>query len=125
MLANTLRFSARSIVMVAASAVLATVSASLIACPTANADNGSYLGAMKNLGLSSKGGDEGLLQVGKAACGMLAPSPGLMFGRHPNWVGQTVWERNPMLERNEAALLVNAAIDNLCPGVNPFGYAAV
>lgn len=111
--------------MVAASATLTAISASLVTSPPSTADNGSYLGAMKSLGLSSKGGDEGLLQVGKAACGMLAPSPGLMFGRHPSWVAQTVWERNPMLERNEAALLVNAAIDNLCPGVNPFGYAAV
>jgi hypothetical protein len=123
--ANKPSLSSRTITMVAASAALAALSASLVTSPVAVADNGSYLGAMKNLGLSSKAGDEGLLRAGKGACGMLAPSPGLMFGRSPNWVAQTVWEQSPMLERNEAALLVNAAIDNLCPGVNPFGYAAV
>jgi hypothetical protein len=107
------------------SAVLAAVSLSLVASPGANADNGSYLAAVKGLGLTSKLGDEGLLSAGKGACSLLAPTSSLMFGRHPNLVAQWVWERNPMLERNEAALLVNAAIDNLCPGVNPFGYAAV
>ena len=48
-----------------------------------------------------------------------------MFGRNPNVVAQMVWQATPQFERNQAALLVNAAIDNLCPGVNPFGYAAV
>jgi hypothetical protein len=56
---------------------------------------------------------------------MLRPDYGLMFGRSPNLVAEKVWAANPMLERNEAALLVNAAIDNLCPGVNMLGYAAV
>lgn len=63
--------------------------------------------------------------MGKDACAALAPSPGLMFGRNPNVVAQMVWQATPQFERNQAALLVNAAIDNLCPGVNPFGYAAV
>lgn len=48
-----------------------------------------------------------------------------MFGRHPNLVAEIVWQANPMLERREAALVVNAAIDNLCPGANMLGYAAV
>lgn len=124
-MARTLNCNVGAKVMVAVSAVLAAVSVSLVASPAANADNGSYLAAVKGLGLSSQFGAEGPLQVAKVACSMLAPSLSLMFGRHPNWVAQTVWQRNPMLERNQASLLVNAAIDNLCPGVNPFGYAAV
>jgi hypothetical protein len=66
-----------------------------------------------------------LLKGGKGACSLLRPDYGLMFGRHPNLVAEMVWQANPMLERNEAALLVNAAIDNLCPGANMLGYAAV
>jgi hypothetical protein len=110
---------------VAVPTVISVASMFLLCAPAANADNQSFLGAMNGLGLTSKDGVEGLLQVGKAACGMLAPSPGLMFGRAPNLVAQIVWQNNPLLERNEAAELVNAAIDNLCPGVNPLGYAAV
>lgn len=109
---------------VAVSAILAAGSSSLVTAPTAGADNASYLVRMNELGLVSEFGDSGLLGTGKAACGLLAPTAGLMFGRHPNRVADIVWEQNPMLERNEAALVVNAAIDNLCPGVNPWGYAA-
>ena len=47
-----------------------------------------------------------------------------MFGRNPNVVAQMVWQSTPQFERNQAALLVIAAIDNLGPGVIPFGYAA-
>lgn len=97
----------------------------LAGSPAASADNASFLGAMDSLGLSSRGGAEGLLRVGKGACSMLRPNYGLMFGRHPNLVAEQVWQANPMLERFEAAQLVNAAIDNLCPGVNALGYAAV
>ncbi|MGU3501886.1 DUF732 domain-containing protein [Mycobacterium sp. C31M] len=99
--------------------------AAMLTAAPASADNNSYLNRMNELGLSSELGPAGLLQTGKGACSALSPNAGLMFGRHPNWVAQMVWESNPMLERNEASLLVNAAIDNLCPGVNPFGYAAV
>lgn len=101
------------------------VAAPLVVAAPANADNASFLGRMNEIGLSSELGDSGLLQVGKAACGMLRPDYGLMFGRHPNLVADIVWQKNPMLERNEAGLLVNAAIDNLCPGVNALGYASV
>jgi len=97
----------------------------LAASPPASADNASFLGAMDGLGLSSEQGAEGLLKAGKGACSLLRPDYGLMFGRNPNLVAEKVWQANPMLERNEAALLVNAAIDNLCPGVNMLGYAAV
>jgi hypothetical protein len=90
----------------------------------AHADNDSYLAAVNALGLNSKLGPEGLLQAGKGACGMLEPSPGLMFGLHPNRVADIVWQGNPLLERDKATQLVNAAIDNLCPGVNAWGHAS-
>jgi hypothetical protein len=106
-------------------AFLAASAVTLAAPPLASADNASFLAAMNGLGLSSKQGPEGLLSAGKGACSMLRPDYGLMFGRSPNLVAEKVWAANPMLERNEAALLVNAAIDNLCPGVNMLGYAAV
>ena len=96
-----------------------------LAAPPASADNASFLTTMDSLGLSSKQGAEGLLKAGKGACSLLRPDYGLMFGRSPNLVAEKVWEANPMLERPEAAQLVNAAIDNLCPGVNMLGYAAV
>jgi hypothetical protein len=48
----------RTTTIVAASAVFAAMSASVLTSPAAIADNGSYLGAMKSLGLGSKGGDE-------------------------------------------------------------------
>ncbi len=111
--------------VVAAAAVLAAVVVSVVAAPVSHADNASFLATMDNLGLSSKEGAEGLLRGGKGACGLLRPDYGLMFGRHPNLVADMVWQANPMLERREAALIVNAAIDNLCPGVNALGYAAV
>jgi hypothetical protein len=107
------------------SVFLAAFAVTFAAPPLASADNASFLAAMEGLGLSSKGGAEGLLSAGKGACSMLRPDYGLMFGRSPNLVADKVWAANPMLERNEAALLVNAAIDNLCPGVNMLGYAAV
>jgi hypothetical protein len=107
------------------SAISCCASLAVLAAPTASADNDSYLAAMDALGATSAKGDDGLLRTGKSACSMLAPSAGLMFGRNPNWVAQVIWEQNPRLERNGAALLVNAAIDNLCPGVNPLGYATV
>jgi len=112
-------------VATAVSAIGCCASLAVLAAPTASADNDSYLAAMDALGMISKGGDDVLLGVGKTACSMLAPSPGLMFGRNPNWVARTLWEQSPRLERDDAALIVNAAIDNLCPGVNPLGYAAV
>jgi hypothetical protein len=105
--------------------VLAAAVVVLAASPPANADNASFLAAMDGLDLGSKQGAEGLLKGGKGACSLLRPDYGLMFGRHPNLVAEMVWQANPMLERNEAALLVNAAIDNLCPGANMLGYAAV
>jgi hypothetical protein len=73
--------------------------------------------------LSSPEGAAGLLRAGKGACALLAPNSYLMFGRNPNWVAQMVWEQNPTLERDQATFLVNAAIDNLCPGVNMLGRA--
>lgn len=100
------------------------VSAFMLAAPAAKADNQSFLAAMDQLGFTSKNGPDGLLTTGKAACRLLAPSAGLMFGRHPNTVAEIVWADNPGLERNEAAQVVNAAIDNLCPGVNIYGYAS-
>lgn len=110
---------------VAVPAALIAGALTLTASPIASADNASFIGAMDGLGLSSRGGAEGLLRAGKGACSMLRPTYGLMFGRHPNLVAEQVWQANPMLERFEAAQLVNAAIDNLCPGVNMLGYAAV
>lgn len=101
------------------------VAVSLIAAPSATADNNSYLDALRGLGLTAEEGDAGALKVGKGACALLAPGPGLLYGRHPNYVAQIVWEKNPMLERHQAAQLVNAAIDNLCPGVNLMGHATV
>lgn len=106
-------------------AFLAASAVALAVAPPAGADNASFLATMDGLGLSSKQGAEGLLSAGKGACSLLRPDYGLMFGRSPNLVAEKVWAANPMLERNEAALLVNAAIDNLCPGVNMLGYAAV
>lgn len=107
------------------SAISCCASLAVLAAPTASADNDSYLAAMDALGMYSEDGDDLLLHVGKKACSMLAPSPGLMFGRNPNWVATTLWEQSPRLERDDAALIVNAAIDHLCPGVNPLGYATV
>ena len=106
-------------------AVLAAGAFALAAAPPASADNASFLNAIDGLGLSSEEGAKGLLRAGKGACSLLRPDYGLMFGRHPNLVAEMVWQANPMLERNEAAQVVNAAIDNLCPGVNMLGYAAV
>lgn len=104
-------------------AALAVAFSAAVMCgsPVAAADNDSYLAAVSSL--HSAEGDDGLLKVGKGACGLLAPTNSLMFGRSPNLVARMVWEGNPRLERPQAALLVNAAIDNLCPGVNPLGYA--
>ena len=110
---------------VAVPTLLAAGAFALTAAPPASADNASFLTAIDGLGLSSEEGAEGLLRAGKGACSLLRPDYGLMFGRHPNLVAEMVWQANPMLERNEAAQVVNAAIDNLCPGVNMLGYAAV
>ncbi|MGE2836757.1 DUF732 domain-containing protein [Mycobacterium sp. SMC-4] len=120
---SSVRLGGRLGVAVTATAIAAALT--LTTSPLASADNASFLGAMDALGLNSPQGPEGLLRVGKAACSMLRPDYGLMFGRHPNLVAEQVWQVNPMLERREAALIVNAAIDNLCPGVNMLGYAAV
>lgn len=101
---------------------LAVVSVALAA--PASADNASYLIAVKGAGLSAKNGDEGLLANGKDACRMLSPAgSGNMFGLSPNLVADRVWQNNAMLERPDAVVIVNAAIDNLCPGVNPWGHA--
>jgi hypothetical protein len=107
------------------SSVIVAASVSLLTAPAANADNASYLAAMQSIGLYPQYTADSLLHVGKDACGALAPSEGLMFGRSPNLVARMVWQASPQFERNQAALLVNAAIDNLCPGVNMLGYAAV
>lgn len=96
---------------------------SAVLAPVASADNESYLTAV-NGPLSSKDGPEGLLAAGKDACRLMRPNSYLMFGRSANVVAGMVWEANPLLERDQATLLVNAAIDHLCPGVNPFGYAS-
>ena len=53
----------------------------------------------------------------------LQPRPGLMFGLRPNVVADRVWQYNSAFERDEATAVVNAAIDNLCPGVNMLGHA--
>lgn len=106
-----------SVVALAAPAALAIG----VAAPAA-ADNQSYLDAISTF--NSPTGTDGLLKVGKGACSLLRPNNALMFGRSPNVVAQMVWEQNPQLERDEATQIVNAAIDNLCPGVNPFGYAS-
>ena len=98
-----------------APAFLAAIAFVLAVAPPASADNASFLAAMDGLGLSSEDGAEGLLRAGKGACSLLRPDYGLMFGRHPNLVAEKVWQANPMLERREAALIANAAIDNLCP----------
>jgi len=106
-------------------AVLAALGAAAVgfAAP-ASADNDSYLAAVKGAGLQSKSGDEGLLANGKDACRMLSPAgSGNMFGLSPNIVADRVWQYNPLLERDGAVVIVNAAIDNLCPGVNPWGHA--
>lgn len=92
-----------------------------VVAPTANADNESFLAAVSSL--QSEEGPAGLLKVGKGACSIMQPDGALWFGRHPNVAADIVWQNNPMMERPEAVLLVNAAIDHLCPGVNPFGYA--
>ena len=113
------RTAAIAVCVLGASAV-----ASVLLAPAAKADNASYLAAVKGLGLNSNLGDEGLLQAGKGVCAMLAPSPAFMWGLGPNIVAKKVWEQNPMLERDQAALLVNAATDNLCPGVNIYGHAS-
>lgn len=92
-----------------------------LAAPAA-ADNQSYLDAISTF--SSPQGSDGLLKIGKGACSLLRPNNAMMFGRNPNLVAQMVWEQNPQLERPDATILVNAAIDQLCPGVNPLGYAS-
>jgi hypothetical protein len=125
MVATRVRLIVGTKATVAASVAIAAISGALVASPAAHADNNSYLGAMNSLGLTSKAGPEGLLQGGKGACSLMRPNSAYMFGRSANVVAQIVWEQNPMLERREAALLVNAAIDHLCPGVNMYGYAAV
>lgn len=96
--------------------------AALVAAPAASADNQSFVDALTAQGFTSA---ESYLATGKVACSALKPQAGLMFGRHPNLVAEMVWTANPSLERPQAAQIVNAAIDNLCPGVNAFGYAAV
>lgn len=100
---------------------IATTATLLTTAAPAVADNASYLAAVS--GFTSKTGAEGLLSAGKFACGQLQPRPGYMFGLHPNVVADRVWQNNPMLERDEATVIVNAAIDNLCPGVNMLGHA--
>ena len=104
-------------------ALTAAAAVAIAAAPTAAADNASYLAAVNQF--TTPTGADGLLRTGKAACNLLKPTYGLMFGRHPNLVAEIVWEQNPQLERPEAAIIVNAAIDHLCPGVNMLGYAAV
>jgi hypothetical protein len=112
--------------MICAKAMLPTaaVATMLMVAPAAHADNQSFLDAMNAAGLSSQDGASDMLRVGKGACGLMAPSPGLMFGRSPNLVADLVWRGNPMLERPEAAVVVNAALDNLCPGATPFPRAS-
>ena len=74
--------------MICAKAMLpaAAVATMLTVAPAAHADNQSFLDAMNAAGLSSQNGAPDLLHVGKGACGAMAPSPGLMFGRSPNLV---------------------------------------
>jgi hypothetical protein len=106
-------------------AVPATALAALVAAaPAAHADNQSFLDAMNAAGLTTEVGDAGLLAAGKGACGEMAPRTGLVFGRSATWVADMVWRANPMLERDQATFIVNAALDNLCPGVNIYGRAA-
>lgn len=102
-------------------AALALAATSIALAAPAAADNQSYLNAVSSL--TTPTGTDGLLQVGKGACSLLKPNNAMMFGRAPNAVATIVWESNPQLERHEATLLVNAAIDHLCPGVNPWGHA--
>jgi hypothetical protein len=102
--------------------VTAAIATMLGFAAPAHADNASYLAALNAAGLQDKTPD-GMLSVGHYACGALEPSPGLMFGLHPNKVADIIWQQNPELERDQATLVVNAAIDNLCPGASVFGHA--
>lgn len=92
------------------------------ACP-ATADNDSYLAALGDR-VPSRNGATGLLAAGKESCRLLAPNSYLMFGRAPHVVSRMIWEAAPSLERDQADLIVNTAIDHLCPGVNPFAPGA-
>lgn len=102
---------------VAAAILLGAVG--VVTAAPASADNASYLGALG--GYKTRPDD--LLMAGKFACGQLQPRPGYMFGLHPNVVADRVWQYNSAFERDEAVAVVNAAIDNLCPGVNMLGHA--
>lgn len=104
----------------AAAAVAFGLVGGVTAAP-ASADNASYLAALG--AYTSKTRADDLLMAGKFACGQLQPRPGLMFGLHPNVVADRVWQYNSAFERDEATAVVNAAIDNLCPGVNMLGHA--
>lgn len=102
-------------------ALAAIIAAILTAAPAA-ADNQSFLAAVSDL--HSGYGPDGLLSAGKNACGIMRPGPFHEFGRSANIAAELVWQANPQLERPQAAQLVNAAIDNLCPPVNMYGYAS-
>lgn len=105
-------------------ALPAIAAVALLVAPPATADNNSYLSAVGDLG-ELVGGPAGLLQVGKGSCSLLKPhGVNYMFGIAPNPVADMVWQNNPMLERSHSVRIVNAAIDNLCPNPNAFGYAS-
>lgn len=103
-------------------AVVLTCGSVATASP-ATADNESYLAAL-NGRVQSRNGDEALLLAGKDACRLLAPNAAYMFGRAPHVVSRMVWEANPLLERDQADVIVYTAIDHLCPGVNLFAPGA-
>lgn len=105
-------------------AVVCLVPVAMLAAPAASADNQSYLSAVSAAGLTADHGDDGMLKVGKGACYLLAPHAGYIFGILPDRVADIVWQQNPQLEHNQAAIIVNAAIDNLCPGSNAMGQYA-
>lgn len=103
----------------------AIAAAAIVTAAPAAADNQTYLAAVAPIAGRFDNNTERLLLAGKTACGMLAPDNYMMFGHNPTEVANRVWRIYPTLERPDAVLIVNTAIDHLCPGTNPFGlYAA-
>ena len=89
----------------------AVLAAAVIHAPSARADAGGFLTDMAGMGFTHDDGAAGMLRLGYAICGLLS-TPGVngLDAARAVYVN-TGWE----IDRNDAALIAIASVENLCP----------
>ncbi len=105
-----------------ACAGLTLAASALLAAPTAAADQQSYLDALHAQGITSSRGDGALFQAGAAVCKATS-----LYMRAGDWAflgarrraAEDLVNENLDRPRNDAIIVANTAIDQLCPQYAP------